>query len=564
MKPYKNNGNSKLLDQIAWGINHDAFDDELGHSLLRVWCAGAADGAVAEMIHNRVHTMQMQELFGRLPPFRIPRLHEGEVVLGRDLRRQLVRICHQWFGSGMLVVSNTGGGKSNLLALLAVQIAGGGCRVWIVEMYKSQMRHLRRLFHLLGQDLLVLRAADWKFNLLQAGTCNPRLHLVMAVDLLVRVLGLPPRARSILNQVCHDLYREFGIWDGRKAAYPCLFDAYERVRQRSDLNAPAREAILDRLGSLLIALTPKCAAFRLAWNAVDLARYSIVFEMRGASETVKQILLEPALYSLFLHEVERGVFNQPMDLFVALEDAQRLFDASAAIGAGEITPLDELAGIIRGSAKSMGVIAQTAHGLSRRLVPNLAMKFFGRLGSHEDFSVLGADLGLNSQQIEWARLHLKPGMFVGQVAEGDWREPFVFSVPLLNIPAVVDDREAAASLKPLDALPTTPAVEFADWHPHHVIDLTSSKVAPTAPLSEVELRFLKEVVANPGKASTCYAKMAHVNGRRAAEIRARLVAASYLREHSVATGPRGRAAIVLEPLDPAHAVVSTFLGGARS
>ena len=42
-----------------------------------------------------------------------------------------------------------------------------------------------------------------------------------------------------------------------------------------------------------------------------------------------------------------------------------------------------------------------------------------------------------------------------------------------------------------------------------------------------------------------------MNGKRAAEVRRRLIDGGYLREHEVATGERGRIALVLEPFEAA-------------
>jgi hypothetical protein len=244
------------------------------------------------------------------------------------------------------------------------------------------------------------------------------------------------------------------------------------VRSTTGLNAAAREAILDRLGALLTALTPKCAAYRLAWNSTDLARYSIGFEMRGTTEIVKQVLLESTLHSIMQHEVERGPVNAPMNLFVAFEDGQRFFDSQQQ-STGEITPMDELAGVIRGSGKGLGVIVQTMQGLSRRLAPNLATKIMGRMGSHEDYARLGADLAMDPKQLEWGRRKLRPGMFVVQVAEGDWRDPFVISAPLIRTRVVVSDEDAARSIRSLENLTTVPATEFARWEPDHIAQVSS-------------------------------------------------------------------------------------------
>jgi hypothetical protein len=133
----------------------------------------------------------------------------------------------------------------------------------------------------------------------------------------------------------------------------------------------------------------------------------------------------------------------------------------------------ELAGVIRGSGKGLGVIVQTMQGLSRRLIPNLATKIMGRLGSHDDYARLGADLAMNLMQVEWARRKLKPGMFVVQVAEGDWREPFIISVPLIKTRALVSDEDATRSVRPLEGLKTVPATEFAAWEPDHIVRLAT-------------------------------------------------------------------------------------------
>ena len=333
-----------VFDDIVWGIKHDAFQDSLGRGLIRAWSAGARDAEIEGLIHDQVRDMRFQEELGTLVPFRVPRLRRGKLILGSDVNNQPVSMPIQWLTEGLLLAGNTGSGKSTLLIFLLSQI-GQQCPVWISDMYKSQIRHLRSLL----PDLIILRPDNWKFNLLEPVT-DPRGHLIMATDLLVRTLQLPPRSRVILRQACHDLYRKFGIWEGHNESYPCLFDVYEWVRNTPKLNEASREAILDRLGALLTSLTPKCAAYRRGWNPLELTKFSINFEMRTAPELVKQILLESSLYSLFQHQVERGVVNGPLRLFIAFEDSQRFLNSQQGIS-GELTPLDELSGILRGTAR---------------------------------------------------------------------------------------------------------------------------------------------------------------------------------------------------------------------
>lgn len=560
----RSNSNETTFDQqMLWGLNHSAFVSPLGKALRRAWSMGVDDPLLRQLAADLLRPLRKQEAMGTLPPFKAARFNANQLLIGKDIHGGLIHLLYSWLLAGLLLVANTGAGKTTLLNFLALQIATA-CPVWLSESYKTQLRLLLPLFKRLGIDLIVVGSRDWRWNLLQAHIQDTRLHLTLVVDLLVRVLALPPRARSILTRGLHEMYRRFGIWEGNRTAYPTLFDLYEWVRTTPELNPQAREAILDRLGALLLALTPRCAAYRIGWSPGELARRHMLFEMRGVSETAKQILLGSLLFSVFYGEVERGVVNGPLKLAIIFDDSQRFFDAGAQGDSGELAPMDELAGVIRGTGISLWVLAQTAAGLSRRLVPNLGLKLIGRLGSHEDYASLGADMGLSSEQIDWARLHLQPGQFIGQVGY-DWREPFVFQVPLIPLQESVSDETAAASVRALDALPTVFAEEFADWQPQYSVQVSDPPPmkSPTEKpvLDEAAIRFLKAVLQNPGQPSSAYARLARLGTKQAVAIRVRLVGAGYLREHGVSTGGRGRQSIVLEPLPPAYGAVAAA-GGA--
>ncbi len=548
---------SALFRDIVWGVEHDAFEGELERRSLRAWSLRAAKPWICDVLKNTVRSLRTKEAFGELIPYRKPRVRGGNLLLGQDADGDPVRMALQWLAAGLLMLANTGGGKSTLLTLLAVQVATSKCRVWITDLYKTQMRHLRAALTRVGVPVVVLRPQDWKFNPLQAGPRDPRAHLSAANDSLARTLGLQSRSRTILRQGGHELYRRFGVWDGRTDAWPCLFDLHEWVRTQPNLNAAAREAILDRLGALLTAMMPRCAAYRRAWDPVELANHSIVFEMRGTSETDKSVRLQSCLWAMLQHAVEQGAVNAPLRLWVCFEDAQRYFQERTGGDGAEIAPMDELAGVVRGAGIGLCLTAQTTHGLSRSLIPNMATKLAGRLGSQEDWQRMAAELAMDARQLAWARRHLQPGHFVGQASEGDWREPFLLRVPNAQLPCEVDDADAAESVKLLDALPTVPAEEYANWEAHPVLRVTPAQdsASPSA-LDDAERRFLEVVLADPGRPSSHYAKQTGLSGKRAAVIRARLVSLGLLREHQVATGARGRRAIVLEPLAPARDAVA--------
>ena len=307
----------QLLKSVVEGIDHDLFRDRLGRALLRSARLGIADDQIVQMIQSRVQRHAIKRATGQTPPLREPNLHSGELELGTSLAGRLVRILVRALAAGWLLVANTGSGKTNLLAHILPQIASSGVQVWVTDMYKQQHRLMRRRFVAQGSDLIILRPQDARFNLLQAAPNEPGPHLSLACDLLIRLLGLPSRARTILRRATHELYERFGIWRGQTEDWPTLFDLYEAIRSARGLNPMAKEAILDRMASLLVALTPRCAAYRRAWTHADLSRHNVVFEMAGASELVKHVLLLPTIFGQFLHRISRaGLLPQGLVLIV--------------------------------------------------------------------------------------------------------------------------------------------------------------------------------------------------------------------------------------------------------
>ena len=67
------------------------------------------------------------------------------------------------------------------------------------------------------------------------------------------------------------------------------------------------------------------------------------------------------------------------------------------------------------------------------MLSNTANKFVGRVTNATDLNAIGAAMALSPEQRQWMSLNLRPGMFVGQLGEGEWRRPFVFTIPLLQL-----------------------------------------------------------------------------------------------------------------------------------
>ena len=206
-----------LLQKVRWGVERGGFSSRVGRAAARAVFLGLDDKVTCELVEAELRPLQKQEFLGSLPPFKAGRFNARQLRLGNDIHGGFLYLLYSWLLAGLLLVANTGGGKSNLLAYLALQMASV-CPLWFSESYKTQLRLLRPLLQRLGIDLIILNGRDWRWNLLQPHIRDIRLHLTLVVDLLVRVLDLPPRGRSILVRGLHELYRRHGVWNGNQFA----------------------------------------------------------------------------------------------------------------------------------------------------------------------------------------------------------------------------------------------------------------------------------------------------------------------------------------------------------
>ncbi|MDI6450498.1 hypothetical protein [Anaerobaca lacustris] len=128
----------------------------------------------------------------------------------------------------------------------------------------------------------------------------------------------------------------------------------------------------------------------------------------------------------------------------------------------------------------------------------------------------------------------------------------------------VSDQQADASLRTLVTGPVVRATDIVADDDSVESSASGAVQDPcTNSLPASALRFLRAVLANPMLRSSEYAKLAGVSPNTAAKVRAVLIEQGLIREHKLESGARGRAAILLEPLEAAKRLLAEG-GGASS
>ena len=211
--------------------------------------------------------------------------------------------------------------------------------------------------------------------------------------------------------------------------------------------------------------------------------------------------------------------------------------------------MDAQVGKVRGGGISPIFFVQAEHGVSPHIWPKINGLLIGGTAQHDVLVALGRKMGLTDTQIEWVRLNLQRGQFVGVIAEGDYHEAFAFQSENVDLTHNVTDADTLTSQHPLAALPVIPDDEFQKWERYSVAELRSGAAA--AALSPGQTRLLNLVVAEPGKPARVYTRKLGMNGKVARAARERLVQLGMLREHKVQLNNRGKPSIMLEPLPAA-------------
>ena len=128
-----------------------------------------------------------------------------------------------------------------------------------------------------------------------------------------------------------------------------------------------------------------------------------------------------------------------------------------------------------------------------------------------------------------------------------------------NQNGTVTDREADASMESFKVSNVVPAREFFNSYDIDKAGIVSTRDSSNPDqLSSAELKLLRAVVGRPLRRSSEYAKFAGISPNTLLRIRPGLVERGFIRENKQETHNRGRAAILLEPLESAKQLVGNL------
>jgi len=557
-------GDKDILNEldllVIEGQRLERFDDFFGQRLLKLYQLKILDPFVYSSIKDRVEGDIRKYLLSGLP-FYHPRLRQGNLVFGFGQDGSPYLIPIQYLNAGCLEVAGTGAGKTNRAMFYAIQIAPHVQGMWLVDLRKAEFRLLRRVLAKKGIDLKIVRGRKFRINPLQVPyQVHPESWASQIADCLVRVLNLPPRASILLQTAIMKLYRQHGIFNGSQN-YPTIFSLFEAIRTDRTANPQARQAVIDSLELVLLSLGAEVLAYHRGWTADQLAKQFLAIELSMLPEVCKDLILNWLIMAEFSSRIAQGISNQAMNLWVYFDEGQRFFSQRKEVQSQHGNAITDQAGLVRGTGIGLSISVLSTNDLANQ-IPNLtSTKIIGRCGSLAEYTTAGHFMGLNQEQINWCMHHMVPGLFAGQVAEGKWRYPFIFAIPLFNKSQIdtVTDEEADRSIEDLDAgdiVPAAIANRDGIEIPHEDQKTDTQKTSVTSEeLTPAEFKLVSAVVESPMRVSSDYVKLAGISPNTLRKLRPILIEKGLIKEHCSEGSVRGRTARRWEPLDAARLAV---------
>lgn len=422
------------VEDLQYAKAHGLLEDRLGQAIQRSFSYGVATSFEYGVLGRRVVRDMTRRALGI--PFDKARRSRGDLILGRCLvSDQLVSCLLDVLVEPMLVLGSTGAGKTSLLIFLILQIASNpriASKIvgqWVFDFRKSAMRVIKDVLEPLGIEFINCLARELQLNFLQVPYgVDPRDWAQNVAEMLVRVLGLPPRATKLLRVTILKLYRDFGVLDGG-TNYPHLGELFNAIAANKKANPQARLAILDSLAPILYSMGD-CLIFRRGYTSRDLAKKRIYFELGGVSDVEKDLIVNYLVLSEFLSRSAQQLENRNSapELVITADEALRLVG-----GSSDQSSMSDLVTVARGLGIGIQLCIQNLPSLQhcRNLLGNTPTKIVGRLSSPSDIDTVCSLMALTREQRQWMLHHQQPGMWVAQLGIGD-RRPFVFRSPKVD------------------------------------------------------------------------------------------------------------------------------------
>jgi len=346
------------------------------------------------------------------------------IHLGKHPVKGDVYMAPIWLARNMLIVGETGSGKTNTLLWLAHQLKEHGVYAWIFD-FKNEYQALET------EGFQIIPWKELRLNPLNMlDPINVELNARVYQRIFGHVEGLWDASQSFLGERLSELYGAFGSFENK--SFPSLHQLRDLVKatyvEKRSPEADYKARVLNRLTDMLLWNQGKIFACQRGFPIEKLVESNVVFQLRGLKDTTANLIAECLMASLYEYWVARGPQKRLQNVIIS-DEAKRLFNVRLQARLPDIQPYVDY---IMAETRAFGIGVLLADHQSTELTGSVAanshIKLIMQLSSGKDISDMVLSAGLNERQMREA-YRLSTGEAIVKVSGN---EPFKVKIPLFR------------------------------------------------------------------------------------------------------------------------------------
>ncbi len=340
------------------------------------------------------------------------------------------------------IFGRSGSGKTNTAFLVVLNLLSHG-KPFLVFDWKRNYRDLLSLD--VGQDFLVFTGgrsvSPFYFNpLIPPPGTPPTIWLKKIIEIAQHAYFLGEGVAYLLQKAIDTVYTEFGVYDGRNAAYPTLNDVKEWLEE---YKAKGREqawmdSALRAVGVLCFGEVGKVLNQRENFPLEDLLERNVILELDALTSSDKTFLIESLLLWIHHYRMAQGE-RETFKHAILIEEAHHILLRKKQEVMGEETVTDIILREIRELGEAIVLLDQHPSLISKPALGNTYTTIAMNLKHRSDIQMISDSLLLDTEKTRYLG-KLETGTAMVKL-QGRWFDPFLVKFPLVRIEkgAITDD-----------------------------------------------------------------------------------------------------------------------------
>lgn len=460
---------------------------------------------------------------------------QGPVAIGKVVPTgAAVGIFLAELNRGMLICGSPGSGKTNLIELMAPQVAALGIKIFIVDVKQDYLSLLSAI-----PDLVILDLQTLRFNPLEVPKgADPNRHAQLVSSVYRKSTGVVIAGESTFYQGLLNLYEKYGVFEN-KDVFPSLIDLWKAEESNKEKPFSDRGRARNREVMRLETVCKACGDSINCSTGIScesILNSNVLLLVDRLNPDVRSFLVGCILISLIEFRMAKGERGMGLLNWLCIDEGKSLMPVQEErqINQGVPTFTEFLLGS-RDFGFGSCVTDHMPTFLGAGIKAGSHIKLILNLSRGQDLEDMAKSMGLSRDQLQQS-FHLGEHQGILKLGGGRWSYP------------------VRVELQP-SGLDRTISLDEAKRRCQAAVDHVQESVTPRVPLpqqAEIKLEaemdvFLKHVHEHPLLPMKERLAQVNLGKRKAYLVKERLIAEGYINTIFVRPGP-GRPIALLELL----------------